>query len=235
MYLLIHAIIKKLSKKTIFTQKMREINFKNPHRQKHFEFFNSMNHPHFNITANVDITHLLPYLKKNKLPITPSIVYLVSRVANEISEFKWRIREGKVVEHNTVQPSFTVFTDVADVFSFCTVKYEKEAKVFIQKAFEKSEKMKKDPSFEDEIGRDDFLFLSSIPWVSFTSFKHAMRFHPSDSVPRIVWGKFFESNGRMQMPLSVQVHHAVVDGRHVGYYFQKIEEVANAPEIYFGD
>lgn len=220
-------------KKLIFTKKMREIIFENPHRQKHFEFFNSMNHPHFNITANVDITHLLPFLKKKNLPITPSIVYLVSRVANEISEFKWRIRKGKVVEHKTVQPSFAVFTEVADVFSFCTVEYQKEAKIFIQKAFEKSEQMKTEPSFEDEIERDDFLFLSAIPWVSFTSFEHAMRHHPSDSVPRIVWGKFFEMNGKMQMPLSIQVHHAVVDGRHVGKYFQKIEEIANDPEKYF--
>lgn len=212
---------------------MREVIFKNSHRQKHFEFFNSMNHPHFNITANVEITHLLSFLKKNKLPLTPSIVYVVSRAANEIPEFRWRIRDGKVVEHKTVQPSFTVFTEVADVFSFCTVDYEKEANLFIQKAFEKSEKMKTTPSFEDEIGRDDFLFLSSIPWVSFTSFEHAMNHHPSDSVPRMAWGKFFEINEKIQMPLSVQVHHAVVDGRHVGKYFQKIEEMTATPEKYF--
>jgi len=173
---------------------MQEIIFKNSHRQKHFEFFNNMNHPHFNITANVEITHLLPFLKKNKLPLTPSIVYLISRVANEIPEFKWRIRDGKVFEHETVQPSFTVFTEVADVFSFCTVDYKKEATVFIKNAFEKSEKMKTEPSFEDEIGRDDFLFLSSIPWVSFTSFEHAMSHHPSDSVPRMTWGEVFEIN-----------------------------------------
>lgn len=212
---------------------MREIIFKNPHRQKHFEFFGNMNHPHFNITANVDITHLIPFLKKNNLPLTPSIVYLIARVANEIPEFRWRIRDGKVFEHELVQPSFTVFTEVADVFSFCTVDYEEDAKSFIARAFEKSEKMRTDPSFEDEAGRDDFLFLSAIPWVSFTSFEHAMNDHPSDSVPRMTWGKFFEINGKIQMPLSVQVHHAVVDGRHVGQYFQKIEKIATAPEQYF--
>ncbi len=212
---------------------MREIIFENPHRQKHFQFFNSMNHPHFNITANVEITHLLAFLKKNSWPITPSIVYLISRVANDIREFRWRIREGKVFEYEKVSPSFSVYTEVADVFSFCNVEYEKDSKNFIQRAFKKSEKMKTEPSFEDEVGRDDFLFLSSIPWVSFTSFEHAMQHHPSDSVPRIAWGKFFEINGKIQMPLSVQVHHAVVDGRHVGQYFQKIEEMAMNPETYF--
>jgi len=211
---------------------MKEINFTNSHRKAHFDFFNSMNHPHFNITANVDITNFLPFLKKEKLPITPSIVYLISRVANEIPEFRWRIQEGKVVEHEMVTPSFSVFTEVADVFSFCAVEYEKDARSFIKKAFEKSEEMKKNPSFKDEEDRDDFIFLSSIPWVSFTGFQHAMRNHPADSVPRFVWGKFFEMNGRMMMPLSVQVHHAVVDGRHVGRFFQMVEEVGNQTELF---
>jgi len=212
---------------------MKEITFTTSHRKAHFDYFNSMNHPHFNITANVDITHLLSFLKKEKLPITPSIVYIISRVANDIPEFKWRIRKGKIFEHETVSPSFSVFTEVADVFSFCTVEYEMDAQNFIQKAFDKSEEMKMNPSFEDEEGRDDFLFLSSIPWVSFTGFQHAMHYHPSDSVPRITWGKFFEMNGKMMMPLSVQVHHAVVDGRHVGQYFQLMEKMAKEPKSYF--
>ena len=96
-------------------------------------------------------------------------MYLIARVANEIPEFRWRIRDGKVFEHESVQPSFTVFTEVADVFSFCTVDYEEDAKSFIARAFEKSEKMRTAPSFEDEAGRDDFLFLSAIPSLGLVS------------------------------------------------------------------
>lgn len=213
---------------------MKEIIFKSEHRQKHFEFFNTMARPHFNITAPVEITGLPEFLKKRKLPTNPSIVYLVARAANEIPEFRWRIQDGKVYEHETVQPSFTVYTEVADVFSFCTVPYEKDARKFIKNADTISKKMRTEPSLEDEEGRDDFLFLSAIPWVSFTGFEHAMHYQPSDSVPRMVWGKFYESGGKRFMPLSVQVHHAVADGRHVGQYFQKLEEMVKNPEVYFG-
>ncbi|MGB5821843.1 MAG: chloramphenicol acetyltransferase [Saonia sp.] len=213
---------------------MREVIFKTKHRQKHFEFFNAMSHPHFNITANVEITALFKYLKEKNLPITISIVYMIARAANEIPEFRWRIRKGKVVEHETVQPSFTVYTEIADVFSFCTVNYQKDANTFIQDAKAMSKVMLAEPSMEDEGSRDDYLFLSSIPWVSFTGFEHAMHHSPPDSVPRMVWGKFFESDGKIQMPLSVQVHHAVADGRHVGHYFQKITSIAKNPEAYFG-
>ena len=212
---------------------MREIVFENPHRQKHFDFFNSMNHPHFNITANVDITNFFKFAKEENLPLTPAIVFFIAKAAHAIPQFRWRVRGNKVFEHEQVRPSFSVFTEVADVFSFCTVKFENNGRRFVQHAFEKSEQMRKDPSFEDEPGQDDYLFLSAIPWVSFTGFQHAMQDHPSDSVPRITWGKFFEQDGKTQMPLSVQVHHAVVDGRHVGHYFQLLEKMMGNPRGYF--
>jgi chloramphenicol O-acetyltransferase type A len=78
---------------------------------------------------------------------------------------------------------------------------------------------------EDEPGRDDLIYLTCMPWVSFTSIVHPIHMHPVDSVPRIGWGKFFEENGTMKMPLAVQGHHSLVDGYHVGQYFMKIQEL----------
>ena len=212
---------------------MKDIILDHPHRKKHFDFFNAMDHPHFSITANVDISALYAYLKKEALPTHLTLVYLLARTANEIPEFRWRIRPTGIVEHAMAHPSFTVPTEVSDVFSFCSVTYTPHAKTFIKNAATISERMKKHPSLEDEPGKDDYLFLSTIPWVSFTGIQHAMHYHPSDSVPRIVWGKFFTQNKKTLMPLSVQAHHALVDGRHLGKFFQDFEAFAAHPEAYF--
>lgn len=209
---------------------MKTIIFENEHRKKHFEFFNGMNHPHFNITANVDVTAAHAFFKSNGFPFTFSLVYLLSRAANETKEFRWRIRAGQVVEHKVVHPSFTVPTQEADVFSFCTVGYDSNPHTFIREAAKVNDAMKTDPSLEDEAGRDDYLFMSALPWVSFTSIQHAMNYHPHDSVPRISWGKFFTQNNQQLMPLAVQVHHALVDGRHIGRYFEKVEALLHDPE-----
>lgn len=211
---------------------MKKIKFTNPHRKKHFDFFNGMNHPHLNITANVNISGFIAYLKARELPITPSIVYIISKSANAIPQFRWRIRDNEVVEHETVHPSFTVPTAESDVFSFCTVKFNKVAKTFLDSAQTQIQAMQTAPSFEDEEGRDDYLFLSAIPWVSFTGLQHAMHYHPCDSVPRISWGKFFEQNGETLMPVAIQAHHALVDGQHMGTYFKMLEEMALNPESF---
>lgn len=206
---------------------MKYIVFDNPHRQKHFEFFRNMNHPHFSITANVEIGPLLSQIKKEQLPFMPTLVWITSHTANELAPFRQRIRGEMIVEHGIVHPSFAVDTDAADVFSFCEVPFSTDFHLFINQAIERIEKMKSSPTFEDEENRDDYLFLSSIPWISFTAITHAMSYHPHDSVPRITWGKYFEENGKILLPLSVQVHHALVDGKYVGYFFQNFEKHCN--------
>nr|WP_299381958.1 chloramphenicol acetyltransferase [Allomuricauda sp.] len=211
---------------------MKKVVFDSLHRKKHFAFFNHMNHPHFNITANVEVGPFLSHIKINNLPLTYSLVYLLSKAANDIKEFRWRIRKDEVVEHELVHPSFTVPTEEADVFSFCTVPYQQNSSDFVLKAQQINEAMKSNPSIEDEPGRDDYLFMSAIPWISFTSIQHAMHYHPHDSVPRISWGKFLDQNGRKMMPLAVQAHHGLVDGRHMGSYFKNIEEMLQNPEVY---
>ena len=214
---------------------MKNIHFTNPHRKKHFEFFRDMNHPHFNVTVPVDVTAFQEQIKAGGLSFNYTFVYFITRTANEIPEFRWRIRGEDVIEHQKVHPSFTVSTKEADVFSFCTVPYDPDAASFIANARSISEKMNTDPSFEDEEGRDDFLFLSALPWIRFTSMQHAMQEHPGDCIPRISWGKYYRSEGKIWIPVSVQVHHALVDGRHVGAYFELLEAELAKPEHWLAE
>jgi chloramphenicol O-acetyltransferase type A len=207
---------------------MRIIEFTNPHQRRHFEFFHSMNHPHFSVSANVEIGPWRDMARRRGLKTNPAIVHLLARVANEIPQLRQRIREGQVVEHDTVHPTFTVATDVSEAFSFCYVEFSSDLEDFVRRTGIEMKNMRTDPVFEDEPGRDDYLFMSALPWIAFTSVQHAMQYHPHDSVPRISWGKFFESEGRTMMPLSLQAHHALVDGVHVGQFFQRVEEIVTA-------
>lgn len=96
------------------------------------------------------------------------------------------------------------------------------------------ERMKNEPSFEDEPGADDYLFLSTFPWASFTNVTHAMpEAESGDSIPRIVWGKYHNVGGSVMMPLAVQAHHAVVDGSDLGRYYERIQLLLNKSEEIF--
>ncbi len=208
---------------------MKYIDLENWKRKDHYNYFKQFSYPQFNICANIDITSFLIHIKENKLPFFVSVVYAASKAANSIKEFRYRIREDKVVEHEIVSPSYTVLTE-DETFAFSRTDYVENYNVFKQNALGDIEKIKSNPSIEDEPGKDDLLYVSSIPWVSFTSITHPINLDPTESIPRISWGKYFEANGKIQMPLSVQVHHALMDGFHAGQFFISIQEIMDNPE-----
>jgi len=47
--------------------------------------------------------------------------------------------------------------------------------------------------------------------------------HPADSIPRFAWGKFFPEGQALKIPLSVQGHHALMDGIHMAKFYEKVE------------
>ena len=79
-----------------------------------------------------------------------------------------------------------------------------------------------------EAGRVDLIYYSVIPWVSFTSFKHATRLDKEQTVPRIVFGKVFDDYNAKTMPMSVEANHTIMDGIHVGKFFNSFQEIADS-------
>jgi chloramphenicol O-acetyltransferase type A len=213
---------------------MRYIDIPTWPRRVHFSVFRDYDYPHFNMCANVDLTRFHPVLKQRGISFNVAMVYVLARGSNALPEFRQRIRPEGVVEHEVVHPATTIMAD-HDLFTFCTFDYTEDFSVFAAKAAEEIACVKENPTLEDEPGRDDLLFMTAIPWVSFTSFMHPLPLHPADSVPRFAWGKFFEEGERVKMPLSVQGHHALMDGLHVGRFYAEVQEYFDSPDSVLGE
>ncbi|MCM1990756.1 chloramphenicol acetyltransferase [Oceanirhabdus seepicola] len=210
---------------------MRLVDIENWKRKSHYNYFKQLDYPHFNVCGNLDITKFYKYIKEKEQPFFISMLYAATKTANSIKEFRYRIRKNEVVEHENVSPSFTVMSE-DEVFGFCAVKFMDEFNIFKANTSKEIEKTKNNILLDDKAGRDDLIFFTSIPWVSFTSVTHPMHMSPVDSIPRIAWGKYFEENGRIKLPLSVQVHHALIDGVHVGKYFNALQEMIDQPSTF---
>lgn len=202
---------------------MRIVNINTWPRRQHFELYKSFDYPHFSLCAPVDITETLQRVKEQKISLTVALVYTLARAANDIVNFRYRIRTEGVVEHDLVHPSTTILNE-GELFSFCTIPYQIDFELFSAVAAYQIEQVRQNLVLSDEPGQDDLLFMSSIPWVSFTGMSHPIHMHPVDSIPRITWGKFYDQEARRFMPLSVQAHHALMDAYHVGLYFESVQE-----------
>ena len=212
---------------------MRHIDLETWPRREHFEIFSAWDYPHFSMCANVDLTTFYPALKRRGISFNVATVYVITRAANAIPEFRYRIRAGGVVEHEIVHPSTTILAD-EDLFSFCTFDYIEDFSLFATRAAEQIAYVQEHATLEDEPGRDDLLYMTVIPWVSFTSFMHPLHLRPADSVPRFAWGKFFEDGAFLRMPLSVQAHHALMDGIHMGRFYAEVQDYLHHPDAVLG-
>lgn len=212
---------------------MKRIPLENWPRKDHYLFFCEFEYPYFSLCSDMDITSFLPAIKEQGISFTATVMCLIGRVANGIPEFRQRVREDGPVEHEVVHPSATVLSK-NDLFTFCTVLYRDNFLEFTKDAMEEIARVKSEPSLEEKVKDDSMLFMSSIPWVSFTGFMHPMKLMPGDSVPRFAWGKYREEGSKIVMPLSVQGHHALMDGLHAGLFYKEFQRLLDHPERLFG-
>jgi chloramphenicol O-acetyltransferase type A len=206
----------------------REFDIENWNRKTTFEFFKDYEDPFFNLTANLDVTELYDFCKKQNLAFSLANLFYSLQTANEIKEFRLRLLNDKVVEFEKIHATQTILNE-DESFSFCYFESKDSISEFNEAGKISVEKYRRLKSFDVESDRIDLVYYSVIPWVSFTSFKHASRFDNKQTVPRIVFGKMFEDGGRKKIPHSVEVHHALMDGFHVGRYFNLLQEKYKNP------
>lgn len=205
---------------------MKYIDLETWQRKAHFAFFSRMDYPQYNISANLDVTRYLKTLKEKALPFYYGMIHASTLIAQGIPEFCCRIREDGVIQHEKLRPSYTEMTGDG-LFKLVTLDLCDDISAFCARAKEKSQSQTDYFPFE-EISGDDLLYITCIPWVSFTHLSHTITLNRKDSVPRLSWGKYFNQDGRILMPYSVQVNHALVDGIHIGQFFSSLQSWMDA-------
>jgi len=204
-----------------------ELDVENWPRRSTYDFFRDYDDPFFNLTATVDVTRLYRFTRENGLSISLSSLYSVMTAANEIREFRIRLYESRLVEFDRIHATQTILND-DETFSFAYFEMHPDVFEFDRAGKTAVEKYKKLKTFDVESDRVDLIYFSVIPWVSFTSFKHATRLDRTQTVPRIVFGKIFDEGAAKMMPLSVEANHTIMDGLHVGKLFIRCQELMNS-------
>ncbi|MFQ5630769.1 MAG: CatA-like O-acetyltransferase [bacterium] len=199
-------------------------------RKAQYHFFKKYDQPFFNICAPVDITALYEISKAKALSFFLTSLYFSTHSANAIPEFRYRLRGDRVLIYDAIHPASTVLKK-DDTFGFCYFEYTKSFSVFHENASRHlNDILEKSDALDPQEDRDDLIHYSVIPWLAFTSFSHARRFGMDDSVPKIVFGKYEKIKDKIKMPVSVEVHHALMDGLHVGRFFETLQDYLIEPE-----
>lgn len=188
------------------------------------KFYRNLDIPQYNVCYNVDVTNLLKYVKTKKISFYYAMIYYSLLAMNRIDEFKYRINGDHVIYHDVIGPSFTELIPNTENFKIVTIDFINGLEEFIKYATESSNKQGDKFIDESKEVRDDLVYISCLPWISFTGLSHAISIVKDDAIPRLTWGKYFESNGKILIPLSVQVHHGFVNGLVLGKFSSLLQK-----------
>ena len=195
-------------------------------RRNTFEFFKNYDDPFFNITAPVNVTRLYQVSKQEGSSFFLNSIHAVTQAANDIESFRLRFVDDRLLRYDTIHAGSTVLMP-DNTFQFGYFDYTTDRQAFVREGNKVITALKNKTSLDPKDDDLNMIHCSVIPWVSFTSFKHARRWGVADTVPKIVLGKYYKEGDQMLMPLSVEVNHAMMDGLHVGHYFERVEELAS--------
>lgn len=200
------------------------IDEKNWKRAMHCQVFRNSVEPAFCVTLELDITDFLWKVRENHDSLTLSLVYAVSRCANEIEEFRYRFVDGNVVLYDRINTAFTWLNRETELFKVVNVPMQDTMEEYVRTASEAAEAQKE--YFTGPLGNDVFQF-SPFPWVSYTHISHTNSGKKDNATPLFDWGKYFEREGRIILPFSVQAHHSFVDGIHIGKLIDLLQNYLN--------
>jgi chloramphenicol O-acetyltransferase type A len=193
-------------------------------RREHFEFFSRFEEPFFGLVANVDCTYALGEAKRRGVPFFLYYLHAALQAVNQVEALRYRIEEGQVYCYDRIHVSATIGRP-DHTFAFSFIEQQADLGAFMRGAQAEIEAVQASTGLRlsPATARPDVIHFSALPWVRFTGLTHARSFTHPDSAPKISVGQTYQEGAATLMPVSVNVHHGLADGYHVGLFLAEFQ------------
>ncbi|PUB16209.1 CatA-like O-acetyltransferase [Yoonia sediminilitoris] len=191
-------------------------------RAAQFQLFRSYQKPHYAITSRLDVSNIIAR-KAGGLSAYRACLFAIGAGIHAVPELCMRFRGDQVVRHDMISLSMTV-PKAAGSFGYAYVPFVADFAAFDAQAARLITAVAAGRSLAPNTGeRDDLAYLSCMPWLDYSSINNALP-GPEDCIPRVTWGKFVQNGDGWDMAMTLEVHHALVDGAQVGAYFGAVQD-----------
>lgn len=202
-------------------------------RRDAFEYFRGFDKPYFNVCVRLDVARLKQAVAEaGRGSLALAYHFIALRLANELESFRYRLDGARVLVHPLVHGGTTVLRDDQS-FAFAYLDHHPDFATFAEQgavriAAARSGQVPFAPRLDDSA----LIHFTTLPWLHFSSFSHARNWGREDSVPKLAFGRIDVDGARAWLPLSVEVHHALMDGVHVGQFVQRFEAALQEPQAW---
>ena len=175
--------------------------------------------------APVDCTRVLAEAKRPGVPFFLHYKHAALRAVNQVEAFRCRVEDQQVVCYDRLHASATIGR-AGHPFGFFFIEHHDALMDFLPAAQAEIAAVQASAGrrLNAQTGRPDVIHFLARPWVRFTGLSHARGFTHPGSCPQVSVGQTGAAGAATPVPVSMNVHHGLADGYHVGQFLAAFQE-----------
>lgn len=179
------------------------------------------------MTARVDVTDLVNRSRETGTKFYINFLYLLSKVLNSRDDYRmgWLWETETLICWDVIHPTQYVFHEDTETCTPVYTTYTPDYETFYRSAAADIERAKQTREYGlDAKNHPNWFDASCIPWLSYDALHLELPDGYLFFAPIVNWGKYREENGRLMMPVSVRLNHAIADGYLIAKVFMLLQK-----------
>ena len=179
------------------------------------------------MTARIDVTGLNEFSERTDTKFYINFLYIISKVLNSRDDYKMAYlwQSDELICYDTINPTQYIFHEDTETCTPVYTDYYDEYEKFYRCALDDIENAKQTREYRlDSENHPNWFDASYISWLSYDSLNVEMPDGYLYFLPIVSWGRYREENGRLMMPVTVRLNHAVADGFLIANVFRLIQQ-----------
>ena len=179
------------------------------------------------MTARVDVTALAEQSRRTGTKFYRNVLYPLSKVLNSREDYRmgylWQTEE--LICYDVIHPTQYVFHEDTETCTPVYTEYDPDYERFYAGALRDLERAKQTRDYAlDAAHHPNWFDASYISWLSYDSLNVELPDGYLYFAPIVNWGRYREENGRLLMPVSVRLNHAIADGYLLANVFRLLQK-----------
>lgn len=205
----------------------KKINLQNYYRKGVYRHFSQDCKCSISMTARIDVTDLVRVSKNTRSKFYINFLYLVCKTLNSRDDYKmvYDWESDELFCYDKINPTQYVFHDDTETCTPVYTTYFEEYDKFYDECKNDIERAKQTREYAlDMANHPNWFDASFLPWVSYDSMNVELPDGHLYFQPIVNWGKYREENGRIVLPLTIRLNHAIADGYHLSKAYKILED-----------
>lgn len=179
------------------------------------------------ITNRVDVTKLYKVSKESGTKFYINFMYILCKVLNSREDYRmsYLYQTKELIVYDKINPTQYIFHEDTETCTPVYTEYFEDYKTFYEKCEQDIAKAKDTRDYLlDSVNHPNWFDASYVSWLSYDSLNIELPDGHLYFMPIVNWGKFRKEEGRLMMPVTVRLNHAVADGYLVSKVFLMLKE-----------